>query len=228
MLKILRFNKFVPYRESIQLQERLVASKLANRENHPDYFLILQHEPCITAGKRCHAEIESLKSSSPPFNVFETPRGGRVTFHGPGQLTCYPIIDLKRQQEKLSLELHVKNLAAVMSLFLASTFSIADSFYESRPERVGLWLPENKKIGFIGIQAQKWVTSHGFSLNISPNCLRGFASIDPCGLAKQNVKITCAELEAPAKTLPQTDLEDAMIESFLKIFKYSGIKEELN
>lgn len=225
MLKILRFNKFVNYCESLKIQEQLVASKLAHRENHSDYLLILQHQPCITLGKRSHTEAEGLRNKS-RFTVIESSRGGKATFHGPGQLTCYPIIDLKNQK-KLSLECYVRNLSAVMCDFLSQAYNINNSFYDDSAERVGLWLPGNKKIGFIGIQARKWITSHGFSLNIASECLKGFKDIDPCGLADQNVEITCAEQEMPLSNikLPIDRIEYLLTESFKRIFKHQKSEE---
>lgn len=117
-----------------------------------------------------------------------------VTYHGPGQITCYPIVDLKLQQ-KLSLDFYVQSLAHVMKDSLTDTFNLSHAFYDSDPQRVGLWLPNNLKIGFIGIQAQKWIVSHGFSINLREESLGGFEGIDPCGLQNQGVEITCVERE---------------------------------
>lgn len=117
-----------------------------------------------------------------------------VTYHGPGQFTCYPIIDLKRQPI-LSLDWYVQSLAHVMKDSLTDSFLLSHAFYDSDPKRIGLWLPNNRKIGFIGIQAQKWIVSHGFSINLKEESLKGFEGIDPCGLRDQNVEITCVERE---------------------------------
>ena len=78
---------------------------------------------------------------------------------------------------------------------LHDTFHLSNAFYDHQPDRVGLWLPGNRKIGFIGIQAQKWIVSHGFSINLRKEALCGFGGIDPCGLKHQNVEITCVEWE---------------------------------
>lgn len=138
-----------------------------------------------------------------------------ATYHGPGQLTCYPIVDLKRQP-RLSLDCYVQSLALVMKDALADTFSLTHAFYDSDPQRVGLWLPNNRKIGFIGIQAQKWIVSHGFSINLREECLGGFGGIDPCGLKHQNVEITCVERETG---IADESAYEALNENIIKNFR---------
>jgi lipoyl(octanoyl) transferase len=140
-------------------------------------------------------------------------------------LTCYPIVDLKRQPE-LSLEFYVQNLAKVMKETLSKAYNLNDSYYDNDPIRVGLWLPSNKKIGFIGIQAQKWITSHGFSINIKRESLKGFHDIDPCGLSNQNMTVTCVEdnIENNTVTKDVLVLSDLIIDSFISTYRYSLTK----
>ena len=92
-------------------------------------------------------------------------------------------------------------------------------FYDDAADRVGLWLPGNKKIGFIGIHAQKWIVSHGFSLNIQRQCLKGFREIDPCGLQSQNVLITCLEDELLLESLNPKFLTESLVQSIIDAFK---------
>ena len=134
----------------------------------------------------------------------------------------------------MSLEWYVERLAEVMQE-TTKAFSIPTA-YDCRPERIGLWLtrpsekPANSstftdsKIGFIGIQCQRWFTSHGISLNILPDCLPGFDSIVPCGLDRSQVRITCLKNEMPENGQFKTDNElmercsDVLVDSFSRVF----------
>lgn len=110
---------------------------------------------------------------------------------------------------------------------LCKTYGLTGLRYDEKPERVGLWLPSNKKIGFIGIQAQKWIVSHGFSINLTKESLKGFKEIDPCGLLNQNINVTCVENETDIMNMnhnTDTDLTDSIVESFLKIFELNKIE----
>lgn len=108
-----------------------------------------------------------------------------------------------------------------MTETLEKAYNLKGLYYDNNVERVGLWLPSNKKIGFIGIQAQKWIASHGFSINLKPECLNGFREIDPCGLLNQNVIITCAENESHLSV--NKNIQDILIESFIKTFQLNEI-----
>ena len=112
-----------------------------------------------------------------------------------------------------------------MKQSLADTFDLKDSFYDCDVSRVGLWMPGNRKIGFIGIQTQKWLVSHGFSLNLRVSSLNGFQGIDPCGLKDQNVLITCVEQET-GKPISNEDFElfrDSIISNFTKLMGYDNL-----
>ena len=145
-LEVIKFTERLNYSSVLNLQSRLVARKLQNRLTEPDYLILLQHEPCITLGRRSHSELLSAFTAG-SIPVFKSPRGGRMTYHGPGQLTCYPIIDLKRHfSASLSLERYVEGLAKVMKDSLESVFKIKDIIYDRVPERIGLWIPPNSNI----------------------------------------------------------------------------------
>lgn len=105
-----------------------------------------------------------------------------------------------------------------MKEVLSKAYNLNGLYYDNDPERVGLWLPSNKKIGFIGIQAQKWITSHGFSINIKRESLKGFKEIDPCGLLNQNVKVTCVEDNTDTEIYNYELVYDMIIDSFTKTF----------
>lgn len=108
-----------------------------------------------------------------------------------------------------------------MTQTLKKAYNLNGLHYDDNVDRVGLWLPSNKKIGFIGIQAQKWIASHGFSINLKPECLKGFREINPCGLLNQNVIITCAENES--RLSANINIHDILIDSFLETFQLNKI-----
>lgn len=133
-MKVLRFNQLQSYEAICKLQADLVKQKLASRKDTPDHLLLLQHHPVITLGRRSHAQ--SITSDIP---IIEAPRGGQITYHGPGQLVVYPIIDLLRYRQ--SLQWYVDSLAEVMKLTVKSTFGL-NCKYQSCPDRIGLWLSD--------------------------------------------------------------------------------------
>lgn len=110
-----------------------------------------------------------------------------------------------------------------MKEVISKSYDLNDLYYDKDPERIGLWLPSNKKIGFIGIQAQKWITSHGFSLNLKRESLKGFKEIDPCGLLNQNIIVTCVE-ENTEIIFNENDFYEMIINSFQSTFQLDRIE----
>lgn len=136
-MKVLRFNGLQSYEAMSKLQAELVRQKMANRESTPDHLLIIQHYPVITLGRRSHSQ--SFSSDIP---IVRAPRGGQITYHGPGQLVVYPIMDLLRHRQ--SLQWYVDSLVDAMKLAVKSTFNF-NCQYQSCPERIGLWRSETGK-----------------------------------------------------------------------------------
>jgi lipoate-protein ligase B len=148
-----------------------------------DVLLLVEHEPVITLGrssKAAHllAAPDYLRQHG--VELFEVERGGDVTFHGPGQLVGYPIIDLKRHRRDLHWYLRQ------VEQFLIDALATYDLKAERNPPYTGVWL-ENRKIASIGVHARDWVTWHGFALNVTTD-LRYFDLIVPCGI--QAVQMT--------------------------------------
>jgi lipoyl(octanoyl) transferase len=184
-VELLKFRRLVSFDEALHLQEQLVHRLSMSPERH-GYLLALQHEPVITLGRRAHQAALNTQITIP---VRKANRGGLATYHGPGQLVLYPILNLRHFQGKPSLEHYVSMLARIMQLAIESSTNIHTSFYDHTPQRVGLWLSENEKIGFIGIQVRRWIVSHGLALNVCKTALRGFEAIEACGLP-ESVQIT--------------------------------------
>lgn len=183
----------VAYAEALRQQEILVRQRRDGRV--PDRLLLLEHPHVITLGAAAHAEhvlLGSEERSLLGVDLFETGRGGDVTYHGPGQLVGYPILDLK--PDRCDLHAYVRDLEEVLIRTVAR-WGIRG---ERRAGFSGVWTG-GEKIAAIGVRvASGWITSHGFALNVSTD-LRWFDAIVPCGIRDRGVT-SMARLvgEAPA------------------------------
>ena len=180
----------MPYAEGLELQARLVAERQAGRI--PDTLLLLEHDPVFTLGRNARAENVLLSEDAlraQGFEVFETGRGGDVTYHGPGQAVGYPILDLS--PDRCDVHRYVRDLEEVMIRTCAD--------YGIQAARVagmsGAWVG-GEKIGAIGVRIARWVTSHGFALNVS-NDLAPFGMIVPCGIRGRGVTSLQRQLARP-------------------------------
>lgn len=173
MTRFLRLPGQSPYEAVHTLQKRLLAERIAGTT--PDTVLLLEHAPTITVGRARDAEANVLSAGDTP--VVRVERGGDVTWHGPGQLVAYPIVDLRGRREDLHLHLHSLEEAVVRLL-------VDRGLEASRDARnTGVWLPGvhgPQKVCSIGIACRRWVTWHGLALNVAPDW-SGFARINPCG-----------------------------------------------
>ncbi len=173
MTRIVRLPGLQPYAKVHALQRHLLQARI--ERTIPDTILLLEHAPTITVGRARGAMANVLRPGTTP--VVEVERGGDVTWHGPGQLVAYPIVDLRGRRE--DLHAHLRSLEqAVIAL-------LADLGLEGRrdPRNTGVWLPthgENRKVCSVGIAARRWVSWHGLALNVDPD-LGAFQQIHPCG-----------------------------------------------
>ncbi len=209
-LTVLRLGR-IPYAHGLELQERLVAERQA--EHIPDQLLLLEHDPVFTLGRNAQAQnillpAEALRECG--FEVFETGRGGDVTYHGPGQVVGYPI--LKLPPERRDVHRYVRDLEEVMIRTCAD--------YGLAANRVagltGAWLGD-EKIGAIGVRIARWVTSHGFALNVGTD-LSAFDLIVPCGIRGRGVTSLERKLGRP---VPLDDVMDRLAASFASVFERS-------
>jgi len=173
----------VEFARALALQDEMVARK---REHHsmPDELLLLEHEPVYTIG-RTPDRSSLLGSAHLPHPLFSINRGGQATYHGPGQLMGYPIIDLRRCGQ--DLHKYLRWLEQLLIDLLARYDIIA----QRRESLTGVWV-ENRKIASIGVGVRHWITMHGFALNVCGD-LSPFDHIVPCGIS--NVTITSMEKE---------------------------------
>ena len=173
----------VSFPDAIALQEQLVSAKRAD-ESLGDQLLLLEHEPVYTIGRT--PDQSSLRGAGHlPHPLFPINRGGQATYHGPGQLVGYPIIDLRRCGQ--DLHRYLRWLEDLLVETLAETAIAAGT----RSGLTGVWV-QNRKIASIGVGVRHWITMHGFALNVGGD-LSPFAQIVPCGIA--NVTMTSIEKE---------------------------------
>jgi len=170
----------LPYAEGLQIQELLVAERQAGRII--DVLLMLEHDPVFTMGRNARAEnvlvsADALRERG--FEIFETGRGGDVTYHGPGQVVGYPILELPA--DRRDVHRYVRDLEEVMIRGCAD-FGITAARIGGK---TGAWVGTDK-VGAIGVRIARWVTSHGFALNVT-NDLDPFALIVPCGIRDHGV-----------------------------------------
>ena len=200
----------VPYAESLELQRELVERRKAGEIS--DQLLLLEHPPVITLGvktrnDRSHVVATPQALEDEGVEVFESGRGGDVTYHGPGQLVGYPILDLR--PDRCDVHRYVRDLEEVL-IRTAATFGITAG---RMPGLTGAWVGD-EKLAAIGVRIARWVTSHGFALNVSTN-LSHFGLIVPCGITDKGV--TSLE-KLVARPVLMADVEAAVTEAFCAVF----------
>ncbi len=179
VLKVQWLGRF-SYQAALQMQEELVELK-AQDASASDHLLLLEHDPVYTTGRT----IVPGGLGDVPYPVLQTNRGGKATYHGPGQLVGYPVLDLRRRGQDLHRHLRVLEEGLVE---LSARVGIKASIREGL---TGVWVGE-RKLASIGVGVRRWISMHGFALNVCGD-LDGFNHITPCGLT--GVEMTSLERE---------------------------------
>ena len=197
----------IPYGEAWNLQ-RAVAAEVAEGAR-PDTIILLEHPPTITTGRRTE-ESELHIPSGADVDIVETDRGGKSTFHGPGQLVCYPIFDLKRHGQ--DVKRYCRDLEQALILTLRS-LGVAGERIE---DLTGVWLTRPpRKIASIGIHISKWVTTHGYALNVDLDLAPFTQWITACGLEDAMFTTIAKELGRPV-TLDE--VHDPALDALADVF----------
>jgi len=182
-LEVIRHERQT-YPDSVNEQEMLVAERLAGARGNTLVFT--EHPPIYTLGTSgSDADVLTREIDGEMIEVFPTGRGGEVTYHGPGQLVCYAILDISKEQD---LHKHVWRLEEMVIRTLAELGIEA----ERNKRGIGVWVGD-KKIAAVGVRCRKWVTYHGIALNINPN-MKHFDGIVTCGMSDRPV-VGLAELD---------------------------------
>ena len=214
----------VDYAAGLELQAQLVEARrlgaagasTAAGAGIGDTLLLLEHPPVITLGVKTRGKPTNIVASpevlaAEGVSVFETGRGGDITYHGPGQLVGYPIFDLR--PDRCDVHRYVRDLEEVLIVALRE-FGIEGGRVAGL---TGVWVGRagaEEKIAAIGVRISRWITSHGFALNVSTN-LRHFQLIVPCGIADRGV--TSIE-RVLGRAVPMRDVEDAVVRAFGQVF----------
>lgn len=200
----------VPYGEALALQRGLVEERRQHRV--PDLLLLLQHPRVITFGVKGDGGRANVRATSDRLaelgvELSETGRGGDVTYHGPGQIVGYPILDLK--PDRCDVHRYVRDLEDVM-IRVCEDYGVAAGRITGL---TGAWVGR-EKIGAIGVRISRWITSHGFAFNVTTN-LDDFQLIVPCGIADHGV--TSLE-KAAGRPLAIAEVEDRIVGHFANVF----------
>ncbi len=206
----------VSYAAALELQKVLVEERKAGRIS--DQLLLLEHPPVITLGAkvrndRSHVLLGPSALDAEGVELFEAGRGGDVTYHGPGQLVGYPILDLR--PDRCDVHRYVRDLEQVM-IVAAQSFGVEAGRVEGL---TGAWVGRDK-LAAIGVRISRWVTSHGFAFNVTTN-LSHFNFIVPCGITDRGVTSLGRLL---GRTVPIGDVENAVIRAFEAVFERQAVE----
>jgi lipoyl(octanoyl) transferase len=201
----------VPYQEALELQRALVEERRADRV--PDLLLLLEHPPVITLGVRGDGGRGNIVATGGHLaelgiEVSETGRGGDVTYHGPGQVVGYPILDLR--PDRCDVHRYVRDVEEVMIRTCADYGLTAGRI----KGLTGAWLG-SQKIGAIGVRISRWITSHGFAFNVSTD-LAHFNLIIPCGISNHGVT---SLHRAIGRTVALAEVENRLASHFCDVFE---------
>jgi lipoyl(octanoyl) transferase len=203
----------VPYEEAWEWQRLLVASR--RQQDLEDVLILLEHPPVYTLGQGSSPEFLKFDPAQSLHTLCRTERGGEVTYHCPGQIVGYPILNLRYYQP--DLHWYLRQLEEVVLRVLAN--------YDLQGERVagltGVWV-EGRKVAAIGIKVSRWITMHGFALNVCPD-LSGFQNIVPCGIADKPVG-SMAQL-VPGIQLDK--VQQQVAEAFAAVFEVELIRAKM-
>ncbi|KAF7323174.1 Coatomer protein [Mycena chlorophos] len=182
------FRTPLPYAQTLALQERIHQIQLLQRKtaSHKDILLLLQHRPVYTSGRRqtdeeTREDRERLTALGADF--ISSLRGGELTYHGPGQIVGYPLLDLSRPSPSSTKPISVRDYVCRLQHGIEQHLLEAHGIRHSPSEHTGVFLDAHTKIGSIGVQVRHRLTTHGFAVNITNEPLRWFNEIVACGLA---------------------------------------------
>ena len=198
-IEIKKSKKPVKYEDALILMEKRLLD--INQNNNKDLIWVLKHESVYTAG----TSFDKNDIIDRSINIIKTNRGGKITYHGPGQLIFYFVIDLNKRKKDIRkfISLIEKTIIDTLQFYSIDTF--ADK------ENIGIWYNDNsviKKVAAIGVRVSKWIAYHGFSLNIN-NDLKKYSAIIPCGIKDKGIT-NLKEI----KDQNYDELEDKLIQNF--------------
>ncbi len=206
MLEIKHLPELVAYDDGLRIQEEQVAAILSGTGG--DTIFLLEHQPVYTIGRL--RDTSSLRDpASLPYPVHETNRGGQATYHGPGQLVVYPILNLTPRGR--DLHAHLRKLEEAL-IRACARFGVEAG---RREGLTGVWVAD-RKLASIGVGVRKWISMHGFAINITRECLPPFFAITPCGI--DGVSMSSLETEA-GRAIPVGEAAAVIAEELRALFE---------
>jgi len=214
LVQCLQLGKRVPYTTALEWQRAAQTAMIDRRKQQTPTtsslagtVFLLEHEPVYTLGRGSKEEFVLDRS----INVVRVERGGEVTYHGPGQLVGYLILDLEFFKKDLHWMLRNVEESIIRTV----------GHYGIKGDRVagrtGVWV-DNAKVAAIGLSAKQWVTMHGFALNVAPTCLSGFGGIVPCGIKHTEGSVSCMSKLVNRPELSLSEVRDVMVHSMESVF----------
>jgi lipoyl(octanoyl) transferase len=204
----------VNYSQAWGYQRSLVEERV-NDPSLNDVLILLEHPPVYTLGTGSSLDFLNFDPQAEEFEIHRIERGGEVTYHCPGQLVGYPILNLRYYQQ--DLHWYLRQLEAVI---INTVASYGLSAYRV-PDFTGVWL-EGKKIAAIGIKVRRWITMHGFALNVCPD-MSGFQQIVPCGIADKPV----GSLEEFVPNLTVDRVRIDVAKAFASVFQVKLVEQDV-
>ena len=203
----------VPYGEALDLQRSLAGA--VSQGAIPETVVFLEHPPVVTLGRRTETERELHIPEDATVEVVETDRGGKSTFHGPGQLVCYPILDLANHGR--DVKQYVRDLEEALIRTLAA-FGLVAARYEGL---TGVWMPPGggqgpRKIASIGVHVSRWITTHGYALNVDLDPAPFTEWITACGLEDAAFTTMAREF---GRSITVEDVRPKAIEAIAEVFE---------
>ncbi|KAL8230874.1 hypothetical protein R6Q57_000652 [Mikania cordata] len=208
------YKQVVPFADAWSWQKLIVEDRktlIDDNQDGSDTLIVLQHQPVYTLGTGSTENNLNFDLKDPPFPLYQTERGGEVTYHGPGQLVMYPIMNL--HFHKMDLHWYLRALEEVVIRVLSSVFSLKATRIDGL---TGVWVGD-KKLAAVGIRVSRWLTYHGLALNVS-NDLSPFSRIVPCGIKDRGVGSIKGLLSDSCSISDDDKLIDIAHESLLKHF----------
>ncbi|KAH9921421.1 lipoyltransferase [Fomitopsis serialis] len=226
------FQLPLPYARTLALQEHIHQTQLLRRRSgqHQDYLLLLQHRPVYTAGRRQlltspEVEAEAARLTHIGADFVATKRGGQTTYHGPGQIVGYPLLDLGRRTPPLGIREYICKLQKTIEMHLTEAHGVQ----HTPSEHTGVFLDAQTKIASIGVQVRHRLTTHGFAMNVTREPRAWFDQIIACGLA--DVKAGCiadASSTVEASKVTVDGEIDGLVKRFGRLFERDMVKLDMS
>jgi lipoyl(octanoyl) transferase len=207
------------YKKALEIQEKLL--ELRQKDAIEDTFLLVEHPPVITIGRsgsRSNIMIPGDKLDLMGVSVYEVSRGGDVTYHGPGQIVGYMILDLNNHGR--DIHQFVSKIGDIFISLLKDKYGISAGM--DRGKYTGVWV-KDEKITAVGIAVKKWVTMHGFAFNVNTD-MENFKWIYPCGIKDRGVT---SLMELTGARQDFEELNEAVLDYFCKVFSLAPVHREL-